>query len=148
MMKNLGQHHVQRINSRRNRTGTLWESRFYSCPVTTERHVLACYRYIELNPVRAGMVAHPAEYGWSSYRFNAGGEPSFLVRAHSAYAAMATVGEQRQLAYRNLCEEPLDPEAIDEIRKATRGGFVVGTPRRPRGRPRPPVMRKIGSVPI
>jgi hypothetical protein len=51
MMKNLGQHHVQRINSRRNRTGTLWEGRFYSCPVTTERHVLACYRYIELNPV-------------------------------------------------------------------------------------------------
>jgi REP-associated tyrosine transposase len=148
LMKNVGQRHVQRINSRRGRTGTLWEGRFYSCPVCAERYAVACYRYIEFNPVRAGMVAHPREYEWSSYRFNAAGESSALLTVHPAYAAIAAGNERRQLAYRELCDEPLAEETIDDIRKATRGGFAVGTPRRPRGRPRPPVMRKIGSVPI
>ncbi len=148
LMKNVGQHHVQRINSRRKRTGTLWEGRFYSCPVTTERYLLACYRYIELNPLRAGMVSHPAEYGWSSYRVNAGGKRDGLLTPHPAYVGLGEDDERRRLAYRELCEQPLQAQAIDEIRKATRGGYVVGTPRRPRGRPRPAVMRKIGSVPI
>src|SRR4029077_13124837 len=70
MMKNVSQRHVQRINRRLGRTGTLWEGRFYSCPVATDRYVLACYRYVELNPQRAGMVAHPADYRWSSYQEN------------------------------------------------------------------------------
>jgi putative transposase len=147
LMKSLGQNHVQRINSRRGRTGTLWEGRFWSCPVTTERYVLACYRYVELNPARAGMVGHPSEYPWSSYRDNVQGEPGRFLDPHSVYLAVASDKAMRASDYRALCDIPLEPEVIDEIRKATRGGYAVGTPRRPRGRPRPPVMRKIGSVP-
>jgi putative transposase len=148
LMKNLGQNHVQRINSRRGRTGTLWEGRFWSCPVTTERYVLACYRYIELNPERAGMVDHPSQYPWSSYHQNAEGEPGGLLDPHSVYLAIAGAKATRGSDYRALCDVPLEPSVIDEIRKATRGGYAVGASRRPRGRPRPAVMRKIGSVPI
>lgn len=148
LMKNLGQNHVQRINSRRGRTGTLWEGRFWSCPVTTERYVLACYRYVELNPARAGMVAHPSEYPWSSYNDNVQGERgSFLLDPHAVYLAIAPEKAARASEYRALCDVPLESEVI-EIRKATRGGYAVGASRRPRGRPRPAVMRKIGSVPI
>jgi putative transposase len=148
LMKNVGQHHVQRINGRLDRTGTLWEGRFYSCPVTTERYVLACYRYIELNPPRAGMVSHPSEYRWSSYHENVHGDPKGLLTPHFVYLAVARGQDCRASEYRALCDVPLDPEVIDQIRKATRGGYAIGTPRRPRGRPRPAVMRKIGSVPI
>lgn len=148
MMKNVGQHHVQRINSRRGRTGTLWESRFYSCPVTTEQYVLACYRYIELNPVRAGMVDRPEQYAWSSYGGNSEGSPEGLLTAHEAYMAIAQEAQGRAAAYRMLCDESLDSELLDQIRKATRGGYAVGSARRPRGRPRHAEMRKIGSVPI
>ena len=81
LMKNLGQCYVQGVNQRLRRTGTLWEGRFHSCLVTAERYVLACYRYIELNPVRAGMVAAPGEYRWSSYRANAEARPDALLRA-------------------------------------------------------------------
>ena len=147
MMKGIGQHHVQRINSRRGRTGTLWESRFYSCPVTTERYVLACYRYIELNPLRAGMVDALGEYRWSSYEQNSRGDPKGVLSPHDAYLAIASGAESRGAAYRALCNESLDAKVLDQIRKATRGGYAVGAARRPRGRPRTE-MRKIGSVPI
>ena len=68
LMKNLGQRYVQYINRTYRRSGTLWEGRFRSCLTQTEDYVLACYRYIELNPVRANMVNHPRAYPWSSYR--------------------------------------------------------------------------------
>ena len=148
LMKNVGQNHVQRINSRRRRTGTLWEGRYWSCPVTTERYILACYRYVELNPPRAGMVEHASQYPWSSYNENVQGEPGSFLQPHAVYLAVAPVKSARGDEYRALCEMPLDPDVVDEIRKATRGGYAVGSPRRPRGRPRPAVMRKIGSVPI
>ena len=148
MMKNVGQRHVQRINSRLERSGTLWEGRFYSCPVASERYLLACHRYIELNPQRAGMVRHPAEYAWSSYPQNAHGDPQGLLTPHAVYLALARDPQNRGAAYRALCDEPVDPETLDRIRKATRGGFAVGSARRRPGRPRPAVMRKIGSVPI
>ena len=148
LMKNVGQRHVQRINSRLGRTGTLWEGRFYSCLVASERYALACYRYVELNPLRARMVAHPTEYPWSSYRANSGCNRHGLLTPHAAYAAIAVDPQQRAAAYRELCDEPLEEEMIDEIRRATRRGYVVGSPRRPRGRPWGSVMRKMGSVPI
>ena len=71
LMKHLGQRHAQHANRCYGRTGSLWEGRFRSCIVCDEAYVLRCYRYIELNPVRAGMVAHPREYPWSSYKANA-----------------------------------------------------------------------------
>lgn len=88
-MKGLGQRYVQYVNRTYRRSGTLWEGRFRSCLMQEETYVLACYRYIEMNPVRAGMVEHPAEYRWSSYRANAQGEPSVLRWPHPLYQALS-----------------------------------------------------------
>ena len=147
MMKNLGQCYVQSVNKRLERSGTLWEGRFHSCMVQSDSYVLACYRYIELNPVRAGMVMAPHEYRWSSYVENAGCNLTGLVQSHPAYEALGHDSVQRSSAYKALCESAPSPLVVEEIRKATRIGCVVGHVRRNRGRPERQ-MRKMGSVPI
>jgi putative transposase len=76
LMKHLGQRYVQYVNRTYKRSGTLWEGRFRSCLTQSEQYVLACHRYIELNPVRAGMVKKPQDYPWSSYSANALGDES------------------------------------------------------------------------
>lgn len=133
LMKHLSQRHAKRINSRRGRTGTLWEGRPHSGIVATDEYALACYRYIELNPVRASMVDHPSKYPWSSYSANTGAALQSFVRPHPSYLALATNGERRA-AYQALCEDPLRSEVIDEIRRATYSGHRMGEPRKPRGR--------------
>jgi len=80
----------------------LWEGRFRSCLIQEEAYVLGCYRYIELNPVRAGMVDHPGEYAWSSYRINAQGEPSGMVAKHALYERLGSADDTLQQAYRGL----------------------------------------------
>ena len=126
MMKALGQRYVQYVNRTYRRSGTLWEGRFRSCLTQQETYLLACQRYIELNPVRASMVTHPAEYRWSSYRANAQGEPDSLVQAHSVYAALGQDAQARQAAYRELFRYELDPGVVDEIRHATNGNYALG----------------------
>ena len=129
LMKRLGQRYVQYVNRSYRRSGTLWEGRYRSCIAQDEAYVLACYRYIEMNPVRAGMVEHPAEYPWSSYASNAqGGGPSWLA-AHAQYFALATDEPGRRAAYRQLLRNQLDPELIDQIRQATNGNFALGNDR-------------------
>jgi putative transposase len=135
LMKNLSQCYVQWLNHRLGRSGTLWEGRFHSCLVNSDTYVLACYRYIELNPVRAGMVAAPGQYPWSSYSSNADGVPSDLVAAHAAYDALATHPDSRARSYKELCLDAPSPLILEEIRKATRIGCVVGKRRKTRGRP-------------
>jgi putative transposase len=82
MMKAVGERYVRAFNKRHKRTGTLWEGRFKSSIVETAKYLFTLYRYIELNPVRAGMVAHPSEYAWSSYGANAEGAEVILVKPH------------------------------------------------------------------
>jgi REP-associated tyrosine transposase len=127
LMKHLGQHYVQYVNRVRRRTGTLWEGRFRSCLAQSEDYVLACYRYIELNPVRARMVNHPRDYSWSSYRVNAEGSHSSLVTPHAEYVRLGEDRGLRRVAYRALLAEQLDSRLADEIRSATTGGFVLGS---------------------
>src|SRR5210317_2260739 len=88
MMQALGRRYVYYVNHRYGRSGTLWEGRYRSSLVDSEAYLLACMRYIELNPVRAGMVTHPAEYQWSSYRINAQDEASELICPHTLYLAI------------------------------------------------------------
>lgn len=104
LMRRLGQCYVQYINRTYHRSGTLWEGRFKSCITQEDRYVLACYRYIELNPIRAGMVKHPAEYRWSSYRVNAQNE---LVSPNQSYLSLGRNTTLRQKAYRKLFTEVL-----------------------------------------
>ncbi|MDN5871629.1 MAG: transposase [Nitrococcus sp.] len=129
LMKRLGQRYVQYVNRTTFRSGTLWEGRFRSCITQEEDYVLGCYRYIELNPVRASMVGHPAEYPWSSYRANAQGEPSALLTPHPLYTALGSDVLARQAAYRELFRYQLELGIVDEIRAATNGNFALGSPR-------------------
>ena len=129
MMKHLGQRYVQYVNRTYRRTGTLWEGRFRSCLAQSEGYVLACYRYIELNPVRAGMVAHPADYPWSSFRANGQGGRDALLTPHAEYAALSHEPAERIRAYRMLFRAHMDPALTDEIRAAINGNFVLGNDR-------------------
>lgn len=126
MMKALGQRYVQYINRTYKRSGTLWEGRYKSCPTQAETYLLACQRYIELNPVRANMVQHPADYKWSSYRTNSQGELSNLISPHVIYESLGLDDSTRQSAYRELFRYQLEPKLVDEIRQATNGNYVLG----------------------
>lgn len=131
LMKNQGQRYVQYINRTYRRSGTLWEGRFKSCLAQSETYVMTCYRYIELNPVRANRVHHPRDYRWSSYRANAAGRQDYILTPHSLYMRLGQNAGQRETAYRGLFEVDLDldPDQITAIRNATNGNYVLGASR-------------------
>jgi putative transposase len=99
MMQSLGRKYVQYFNRRYERSGTLWEGRFRSSLVQSEKYLLQVYQYIELNPVRAGMVNNPSDYSWSSYQINALGKHSQLMTYHPLYLSLGNTLEQRQRHY-------------------------------------------------
>jgi putative transposase len=126
MMKGVGQQYAQYFNGRHQVSGALWDGRYKSCLVQTEGYLLTCQRYIELNPVRAGMVRFAGNYRWSSYRCNAEGRHDGLVTPHSVYQRLGRdEGEQRQ-AYLRLFEAMLTPMQIQQIRAAGNGNGVLG----------------------
>ena len=125
LMRDLGQRYVQYFNRRHERTGTLWEGRFRSCVAESARYVLACYRYIELNPVRAGMVSHPSGYPWSSYAANSGTRTDAFLSPHSEFLGLSVDNEQRRARYRALLEEEIDAPLLQAIREATNGGYPL-----------------------
>jgi len=127
LMRNLGQRYVQHFNKAYDRTGTLWEGRYRSCVAESARYVLACYRYIELNPVRAGMVSHAASYPWSSHRGNIGNLADSLLSPHPEFLALGSTAESRIACYVRLVEETLDATALKDIRAATNGGYPLGS---------------------
>lgn len=129
LMKKLGQRYVQYINHTYQRSGSLWEGRFRSCLAQQEDYLLACHRYIELNPVRSGMVEHPADYRWSSYAGNAQGDDNDLLSAHPQYTALGKDSTERQANYRELFRYQLDPQMIDQIRFAINSNYALGNPR-------------------
>lgn len=109
------------------RTGTLWEGRFKSCLVQSEHYLLSLYRYIELNPVRAGMVDGPAKYSWSSYGSNALGVETKLQTPHEEYLRLGKNKEERQEAYRGLFKVQVGKELLKEIRESTNRGLALGS---------------------
>lgn len=129
MMQTLGRKYVAHVNTRYRRTGTLWEGRYKSCLVDSEEYILACYRYIELNPVRAGMVESPAEYRWSSHRCNSLGESNHLLRPHPQYLALGGVDARLHEAYRALFASEITQERLTEIRSYLQQQKVLGSSR-------------------
>lgn len=128
-MQSLGRRYVQYANRFYRRTGSLWEGRYKSSVVQAESYLLACQRYIELNPVRAGMVADPAQYRWSSYRANGLGQMNGRLTPHVLYRQLGSDDEERRAAYRKLFRTELDAEAVDDIRKALQLGMPSGSER-------------------
>jgi putative transposase len=104
-MRELGQRYVQYFNRRYKRSGTPWEGRFRSCVTQSARYVLACYRYIELNPVRACIVERPDDYPWSSFRANSGERTESLLSPHPEYLALGVHPAARSAAYLGLFAE-------------------------------------------
>ena len=129
VMQSLGRRYVRYINDRYRRTGTLWEGRYKACPVQDSTHVLRCYRYIELNPLRAAMVTDPGNYPWSSYPANALGQYDALVHLHADYISLSADPEQRLVAYRALVMEHIDPMELDAIREHLQRQHAYGTDR-------------------
>lgn len=126
MMQSLGRVYVQRFNERYRRTGTLWEGRYKAAIVEDERYLLTCMRYIELNPVRARMVASPGEYFWSTFRTNACGEPSDLIVPHPVYQAISAAPDERRAAYRELFRQDVSEADLCVIRDATQHAWALG----------------------
>jgi putative transposase len=120
MMQRIGVRFVRYANKVYGRTGTLFEGRFRSFPVTTERYALTCARYIELNPVRAGLVRSPLEYRWSSHRHHACGAADPVVTPHFTYERLAATAAARQAAWIALCQDESLPLQFEQIRKSTR----------------------------
>jgi putative transposase len=129
LMKRLGQRYVQYINRTYKRSGTLWEGRFRSSVIQQEVYLLTCQRYIEMNPVRAGMVNHPGEYRWSSYGSNGQGESSSIITHHPLYDDLGSTDRHRITSYRELFRHKLEPGQVDKIRKATNGNYALGSSR-------------------
>lgn len=129
MMQALGRRYVQYFNFEYRRSGTLWEGRFKSCLIQEERYLLEVYKYIELNPVRAEMVADPGEYRWSSYQINGLGKVSTLCTPHKEYLSLAKEPSERQKSYRELFVHHVDGKLLEEIRTNTHKGMAVGNDR-------------------
>ena len=129
MMQSVGRDYVSWFNEHHERTGTLWEGRFKSCLIDSDRYLLCCQRYIELNPVRAGIVADPADYHWSSFRCNALGQRSRLVVPHEVYLHLGKSAEERRANYRELFALELDSEQLRQIRKSVNSGMALGSER-------------------
>jgi putative transposase len=126
MMQALGRRYVRYFNERHGRTGTLWEGRYRSTLIDSERYFLQCSRYIEMNPVRAGLVPSPGDYCWSSFRNNAEGRPDPLVHEHPVYLALGRTVSARRDAYGALFSTPLASSELDAIRRATNQGRSLG----------------------
>lgn len=133
-MQSIGRKYAQYFNRCCGRSGSLWEDRYKSGLVDTERYLLCCYRYIELNPVRAGIVQSPEDYPYSSYQYNALGKPDRLVTPHEYFLALEpkskaapTSREQIQRsAYRALFDEELSHDDLAEIRRGANKNTPIG----------------------
>ena len=126
MMQAQGRKYVRYFNYTYKRTGTLWEGRFKSTLVDTNSYLLTVYRYIELNPVRANMVVHAAEYPWSSYQGNALGKPIQLLTPHELYSQLGKTNQERQSAYRALFRGRIPDRELSVIREATNKSWALG----------------------
>ncbi len=127
MMQTLGRRYVRYINTEYRRTGTLWEGRFKSALIDSEQYLLTCSRYIELNPVRANLVATPEQYRWSSFAHNALGRKDNLIQCHEVYRQLGMNDATRCSAYRPLFDAHIGLTQINQIRRGTETNDLVGS---------------------
>jgi putative transposase len=126
LMQSVGRRYVRYINETYHRSGTLWEGRYKSAVVGRDEYLIMCSRYIEFNPVRAGMVRHPGEYRWSSYGFHALGRLDPLLEPNPWYVGLGETLEERQAVYRRWMEADVQQTEWDQIRENTQRGRLIG----------------------
>ena len=126
MMQALGRRYVYFVNKTYKRTGTLWEGRYKSSLIDSDRYLLTCMRYIEMNPVRANMVNHPGDYKWSSYHANGQGDIDSIIEQHPLYTELGPTAGVRQAAYRELFRHHMDNATLHEIRESLNHELVLG----------------------
>lgn len=129
LMQSLGRRYVRYANDRHHRTGTLWEGRYKACLVDGDTYLLQCYRYVELNPVRAGMAAGPGDYRWSSYGANACGTTDPLIHPHPNYLALGDHEAARQASYRALIAQAIPDDDLTAIRLNLQRQHALGPDR-------------------
>jgi len=125
MMQSVGREYVPIFNQRYGRTGSLWEGRYKASLIQDERYWLTCLRYVELNPVRAGLVESPELYEWSSYRAHALGRCDPLLTPHHLYLAFGHTSLRRQEAWQSACRSPIDEHALITIRHCVQTGRAL-----------------------
>jgi putative transposase len=126
LMQKIGRKYARLVNLRWGRTGTLFEGRFRSSLVDSEAYLLTCMRYIELNPVRAGMAANAWDFPWSSYEKNARGAPDGVLAPHDLYRRLGGTPEHRGAAYRRLVAGGVSEEDLTQIRLCAGKCRVLG----------------------
>ena len=126
MMQGVGRGYVRYFNRRHLRSGTLWEGRYRSTLIEAERHLLACMAYIDLNPVRAGMVAAPALYPWSSHAALVGLRQAALLTPHALYWQLGNTPFARERVYADLVNAGLTTEQQAELGRTAHSGWALG----------------------
>ena len=126
-MQSLGSRYARYFNKAYDRSGTLFEGRYRASLIESDSYLLACYRYVELNPVRAGLVGDPARYLHSSYRCHAFGQADALVAFHAVYEDLGVNAAARCRAYRELVAAGLDDRTLHRIRLVTAGSWALGS---------------------
>ena len=129
VMQMLGRRYVRYVNDHYHRTGTLWEGRYKACLVGEDDYLLRCYRYIELNPVRAGMVADAGDYRWSSHACNAFGKADALIRPHPVYRTLGCAPATRCATYREMVMAEVDPAELELVRLRLQRQHAFGSDR-------------------
>lgn len=127
MMQDVGRRYVRVVNKVHGRTGTLWEGRFKSNLVDSETYFMTCHRYIELNPVRAGIVEHPVDFPWSSHAHYAVGRPDPLLTEHEVYVRLGLTPEHRRKAFLSLFDDPVSEQELKKLRTAVGRGWALGS---------------------
>lgn len=161
MMQWIGRYYVPYFNRKYGRSGTLWQGRYKAAVIDSERYFLLCSRYIELNPVRAGMVSTAGNYLWSSYRHHVGANRDPMITEHALYWALGNTPFAREAAYQALIDETLSARDVTDLTDSTLKGWAIGSERfktalqqetqtrvRPRkaGRPRTTALRLTGKT--
>ncbi|MDT8383443.1 MAG: transposase [Gammaproteobacteria bacterium] len=126
MMQYVGRRYVPYVNHAYGTSGSIWEGRFKASLVSDDQYLLACMRYIELNPVRADMVRSPANYRWSSYSCNAQGKDDSMITRHALYTSLGKTQASRCEAYKTLFKAHLDESQLKDIRAAWQTGTPLG----------------------
>ena len=126
MMQYIGRRYVPYINYTYGTSGSLWEGRYKASLVSDEQYLLTCMRYIELNPIRAGMVKSPAHYRWSSYRYNAQGKADPVLTEHALYTSLGRTKASRCEAYKVLFKVHIEENQLNAIRAAWQTGTPLG----------------------